>query len=271
MALKFVPSLSLIYLSKQRLNRTLNYVILLLSYVITFSSGYEFATVTIVCFIITHYCLYPERYRIFIDSLKQICGALLLSFSALCITLSLHFLSLSFVTKSASLAFREILKTVVKRTGASELALPVEYGNSLSAPPLQVLKNYFSMPIFGSPFNLPLFNLITIYVLFLIVLILSFISTNQSDQRFLSTNVWLTASLGPIAWYLLARPHAAGHVHLDYAIWYFPTVPLGVCLIFDRIRRNEYSLLLRASLRMWSVYLMLLIVLFVFASLTVRN
>ena len=271
MSIKFLPAITLILVRKFTLSKHYSRFIIFLAFVIAFASVYEFATVVVVDYIATDYVLNPNRYKSYKRVITSICFSLLFSIISLISTLTIHLMLLSMKGVSLNSAFDSLTQTINKRTGASKVAVPVEYLDSLSVSPIWVLKTYLDMPIFGAPYKLGLLNTFTVAFLVIAIFLLSLYKF-ENVNRFFTVEVWLICLSGPIAWYLLARPHSAGHTHIDFALWYLPTLPLGFAIIVDRIQKSkfEFQFRPRKPLIVWAHFLVFVLILYFFSLYTVR-
>ena len=123
-----------------------------------------------------------------------------------------------------------------KRTGATGIAVDDVYRQSLAAEPGQVLDIYLGMPVIGAPYWLPIAHFFTVGALLFvcgIVVLLDYqggAGTQPSPapkSRAMGAS-WFVALLGPLGWFLLARPHSFIHTHINPAIWFLPTIPMGL-------------------------------------------
>jgi hypothetical protein len=42
--------------------------------------------------------------------------------------------------------------------------------------------------------------------------------------------------LGPLGWFCLTRPHSFIHQFINFALWYIPTIPLGLTILWAPVR-----------------------------------
>jgi hypothetical protein len=271
MSLKFFPVITLILARRLNFSQFYTFFAAFLAFIISFASGYEFATVVVAAFIATDYVLNPERYTSYKKVISRFVFSLLLAASSLISTLTIHLLLLSMIGYSRQAAFDTLSQTVNKRTGVSSLGVQTEYLESLSIPPSWVLKTYLNMPILGAPYKLGLLSAFTVGFL---VIIMFFVSLFRFENvnRFLSIEAWLICLTGPIGWYLLARPHSAGHTHINFAIWFFPTIPLGLAILVDRIQKfkSESKFKPLRPIIVWVHFLLFVSILYFLSIYTVR-
>jgi hypothetical protein len=172
-------------------------------------------------------------------------------FSAFFSALILHFLIFLSKFKSITDAISHLEEIIYKRTGAGSIKIDSIYASSLESSPADVLHNYINMPVLFDPVSPPLLSVFRIWHLLLLVVIgwiwrTVFSSTFMASRTELAIGAsWAVSIMGPIGWFLLARPHSAGHTHIDFTLWYFYTIPMSFALCVRRIprfRRTYYNL-----------------------------
>lgn len=162
---------------------------------------------------------------------------------ALITTLGLHVLQLGLRFGSLAEGWRQISNSLGKRSGSDLSAVtdPLVL-EALASSPRLVLDWYLAMPVFLSPASVPVIGYFTVLVLIsacmVIVLDDSFcrIPTAAIVERRALGMAWVISLLGPICWILLFRPSAYIHTHIDGAIWYFPSIPLGLLILFQKTK-----------------------------------
>lgn len=243
--LKLLPAAGLIVLFT--LNRDSRSRLVGASLVLTLCaalSGYEFITIVIASQmgVITYYAVL--RRAAVSDALRLLALGLVGSIAGFVLAMCLQVLQLWLKLGSLGSAVEALGGTVSKRTGATGMEVDPVYAASLATSPSKVLETYLSMPVIGSPGALPLFRYFTVVILVAVccvVIVVGFRGSPTSNPRIRQTAMgaaWFVALLGPLGWFLLARPHSVIHTHINYALWYIPTVPLGFALLWDPIRRG---------------------------------
>jgi hypothetical protein len=205
------------------------------------ASGYEYVTVVfaLTLSVITYNAIQREwSVRLYATRVMMTLSCQVASFVC---TLIVHFGLLLPATGNFSSAFDVIRRIVSKRTGANSAPVDGVFMESLLVSPLEVLVTYLSMPVFGAPFNLPILNLFTVgnLILFCICampLLGRLESSCGLNHRALGF-AWLVSLLGPMGWFLLARPHSYIHTHINYALWFLPTIPLAAVFLTELITR----------------------------------
>ena len=219
---------------------------------IAYLSGYEFATLIFIApvAVITYVSIssgWDKRFSLILYS-KSIVAGLASFFVALCI----HFTQLYLKFGNTETAKSEFIRVISKRTGVTKEDFGVLYEQSLSSNPLDVLNTYLSMPVFGAPYKILIlgnFNVLSFIILTLIVCLISPKLINNSAELRNYTALgaaWLVSLLAPIGWFLLARPHSFGHTHINFVLWFLPTIPLGFALlampfriVLSQVRRSK--------------------------------
>lgn len=131
------------------------------------------------------------------------------------------------------IALGDIKYNISKRTGIFNVEVAPDCQNSLEQPILKVIDTYLRE---GSPlvFGYRMFGLI----LFLIILTLGLIilqkyipSIKEKRNKLVSlTIVTYVSLLAPISWMILAKGHSVIHTHINYILWYFPSILLILAL-----------------------------------------
>ena len=238
--LKILPAALLsILLRRQKLPFWLTSSIVGLVTIVALASGYEFATIVfamplgVLTFLAVHQG-WPLR-RSMLRALA-VAGSQIAAFA---VTLGFHYLLLSRQFGGRSLASSALLEIVTKRTGASGAAVDDVYAASLQSSPMDVLNTYLAMPLVGAPLSIPLVGVVTtatFLVIGVVVLPLVRYLPVSHDRRRLVLALglaWLVTLLGPVGWYLLARPHSYIHTHINFTLWFLPTIPLGVAYLYQ--------------------------------------
>jgi hypothetical protein len=209
--------------------------------VLGYASGYDWATT--VPAMAAAVCVYWAinngwTYRRFIS----VAGTVIAStVGALMLTIGLHFVQLWSRFGSRTAAWSTITYPLSKRAGAGLQSVidPLLLEAQKASPDL-VLKWYLGMPALFPPAAIPglrFFSVGSVIVVVLTILCMD-LRTKTLDsvvlQRIALGCGFLVSLLGPLGWFLLFRPSVYIHTHLDGAIWYLPTIPLGLSLIMMR-------------------------------------
>jgi hypothetical protein len=253
--LKLLPGFVIGYLfSREKFNLSRIFIALFMSTLLSYLSGYEFATlifigpISVVLYIsITKGWDSKENFRYFATTI-------LTSLLAFFTSLILHFLQLTLILGGLSSAKSQFMQVISKRTGITKENFGELYHQSLSSDPLGVLNTYLSMPIFGAPYRFTFLSNFTVLGFICFVFIIWLMIPNMNMPNELSAQyralgaAWLISLLGPLGWFLLARPHSFGHTHIDFVLWFLPTIPIGaiflavpISLILNRIKFDRIS------------------------------
>jgi hypothetical protein len=254
-----------------------NYFSLFALGIFAFSSGYEFITLVYsgVLGVLVFFSILSNN-SLKCSSLKtaKIISVLTLSFVS---TLLLHFLQLLHNLRSVSQAFQGIVLTIAKRTGFTDLEVDPIYLESLTIHPLNVLEIYLNMPVFLSPSTSIITRTLSVQAFLVMVFVGCCLHVLNRQHSYSDSNFdslfafWMIGFLGPVGWYLLAKPHSYIHQHINFALWYIFTIPLGMALIvhlFAKPRRQNLNV---QKFSVILVFIVLMIFLFfAYASLSVR-
>ncbi len=138
----------------------------------------------------------------------------------------------------------ELQRSVISRTGAGGADIGASVDAAAASTPASVLDTYLAMPIFGVRTGLPLIQQFTVGTLLFavaVVVIIGLAHTPRAVNRVREQALgiaWFVTLLGPIGWFLLARPHSYIHTFLNFSLWFLPTVPLGLALLWPPMRRG---------------------------------
>lgn len=270
--IKFLPALAFALSMKLNLSKVKALLMVFISSLITFLSGYEFATVTFfstlsLIFFIQDFNIRPLRSKI-----KSLSELALTVISGFVLALMIHLLQIRMILKGTDSAIEYLSSTIYKRTGVSSNSVDSIYLESLRSSPLSVLDKYLGVPVFGSPEVFPLIGLFTMTFLFTLTIIYAHLAVAVSDsvQKKLTvlkiTQSWLVGLLGPIGWILLARPHSYIHTHINFALWYLFSAPLAAAILL-----NSYSIIFKGSegmkaLRNFVIGFLIVVLIFFFYS-----
>lgn len=200
--------------------------------------------------------------------------------SGLFIALALHFLQLYYFLGSFERAGNKLVEIIAKRTSVVGGAIPPEVAESVASSPGEILRLYLSMPVFGAvseglPTLTGYFRVDGLIVLCGVFTLFVFrkrdmLSESDRKERGLAL-AWTVSTLGPICWFLLARPHSYIHDHLNFALWFLPTIPLGLALMWGPISAGVRGLKGNPVASCWITGVLLAIALsFLYSLVTVR-
>jgi len=206
--------------------------------VLGFLSGYDYATITTPLVLAAVVCIAVVHEWDIRTLLSRSWPPLLASLMALPITISLHLMQLAVRFGGPKAAWSEINYRLAKRSGLVNDA--VEHPllrEALASSPDKVLDWYLAVPVYLAPAKVWLISRFSVAVLigigvFILLRSLARDSETPHDRwvRGLALG-WFVSLLGPLGWFLLARPAAYIHTHTDGVIWFYPTIPLGTLLI----------------------------------------
>lgn len=224
---------------------------------IGYASGYDYVSITpatVAGVLVASAVIYRWRLKSFLKRAVLPVGATIFALAA---AIGIHIVQLSLRFGGVGEALSVINYRLAKRSGlvgdsVSDLLL-IE---SLGASPLRVLDWYLSFPILFGPAKVPILHLLSVGVLITAVVLLAFtfvqpnLDDKESRLKLGLAAGWLISLLGPLGWYLLARPSAYIHTHTDGVAWFFPTIPIGAVLVFLAVSRslNSQNRSLRAFL-----------------------
>lgn len=206
--------------------------------VLGFLSGYDYATITTSLVFAAVVCIAVVREWDIKMLLSRSWPPVFASLVALPITILLHVAQLAVRFGGPKAAWSEINYRLAKRSGLVNDA--VEHPllrEALASSPDKVLDWYLAVPVYLAPAKVWLISRFSVAVLIgICVLILlrslarDFETPHDRWVRGLALG-WFVSLLGPLGWFLLARPAAYIHTHTDGVIWFFPTIPFGTLLI----------------------------------------
>ncbi|RYU09648.1 hypothetical protein [Nocardioides iriomotensis] len=247
--LKVLPAAALAILyARGRATRPRVFVTVAVVSTFTFLSGYEFATVVVATAlgVATYICLVERRGVT--ASLMEIANVLGACLSGFVGAIVIHLVQLSVRLGGMTVALEAFEETVSKRTGATSLELDPAYLESLAVSPSQVLATYLGVPVIGSPLALPIVSSFSVAALIAVCIVVVVTDAPRSvhgglDLRQHAMGIaWFVTLLGPLGWFLLARPHSYIHTHINPALWFLPVVPLGLALLWRPLRIGTISL-----------------------------
>lgn len=172
----------------------------------------------------------------------------------------------------------ELLQSVSSRTGATDAALGGQDSDAMGVSPITVLDTYLSMPVFGVRTSLPILRNFTVGAFILLVLIVIVITFAARKQTVRAINeqamgvAWIVSLMGALGWFLLARPHSHMHTFIVFALWFLPTIPLGLGLLWGPLRRGFDGLAARPIAMFWIALVAVALVLsFIYSLISVRS
>jgi hypothetical protein len=239
--LKLLPGIYVTHLVLNKKPNKLKQIIILFSLsILAFSSGYEFSTVVLISvvsplvfFSITQMNGFKNTIAF---NLKHIATVIF----AFLFTLVLHTYIMFTKFGTFILAKEQMSGIVHKRTGLLNTKVDLIYKDSLEAGPIPVLVSYLKMPVAGDPISPKIANGFHVWHIIVLITISWIWKTIFTQNQNLSKvhlglgAAWFVGLLGPIGWYLLARPHSAGHTHINFTLWFFFTLPFGASLLYGR-------------------------------------
>ena len=240
-------------------------------------SGYEmFTLVAATQFAVVAFYSLQRRWPLqsTIRSGLAVAGGVLGGFVA---ALGLHLLQLYLRAGNLS-RIEELLQSVSSRTGVNDAALDRSDGGAMGVSPISVLDTYLSMPIFGVRTSLPILRNFTVGAFILMVLVVIMISFAARKQTVRAINeqamgvAWIVSLMGALGWFLLARPHSYMHTFIVFALWFLPTIPLGLGLLWGPIRRGYDGLVVRPVAMFWIALTSIALILsFIYSLVSVRS
>lgn len=261
--IRFVPAMWLAY-QLRRGNFSLRALVLmpLLLTVVVFASGYAWATVVVAISAATVAYFAVAQSWSFRKALRICACSLIGSIGGLVVTLILHTAQLAIRFGSLEMGWRQIAYALTKRTGSGgeEVTDPLLI-EALAASPRLVLDWYLGMPVLLSPARVPVIGNVTVLALVAVcafIVLHDLLVKPESPglvQRQAIGVAWVISLLGPIGWILLFRPTVYIHTHIDGAVWYMPTIPLGALLIWLKFSGAERSVTTRTK-----VYIVMMLV-----------
>lgn len=276
--MKVLPAVVLaMLLSRTRFRKYFSYSVLTILCTLTFMSGYEYATI-VAALIFAVVVFHNIKNR---NSTKELLADSIFSLTSLilafCLALAAQVLQLFIRSGSIRSAIDAVQQIATKRTGATSASVESIYAQSLAASPSQVLETYLPMPLIGAPGSLPIFHYFTVTTLIicvgcvLVTVGISGLAINRKRTYLAFGMAWLVSLLGPIGWFLLARPHSYIHTHINFSLWFFPVIPLGLAILWIPIRDGLTNLLKDPGARLVVLFVGLTVVVFyIFSLLTKR-
>ena len=109
----------------------------------------------------------------------------------------------------------------------------------------------------------------------LVVIMISFAARKQTVRAINEQAMgvaWIVSLMGALGWFLLARPHSYMHTFIVFALWFLPTIPLGLGLLWGPIRRGYDGLVVRPVAMFWIALTSIALILsFIYSLVSVRS
>lgn len=223
--------------------------LLFLSILFRASCGYEFISTILVAMMIPF--MYNET--VYFKSFKQTLKNLLLpTISGLlgffaCVGLHIGRYMLEGWNFNDSIMF--LYKIIVKRTYGTLEQFGM-FNESLEAnlkePLFDVINKYFNASILNIQIGTSYLEIkvwmLCVIILVATIILLILIKNKKCDiKKSMALIIMTTISiLAPISWFVLAKGHAAAHLHLDPILWYIPFIPIGFALVGYTISQVVY-------------------------------
>ena len=239
-------------------------------------SGYEYFTIVVACqlAVVAYYSV--SRAWSWLPSTRAFLGVTASSVVGFVLALILHVGQL-FLREGNWSRVEELQRSAVSRTGTGLADSAAGVVNPSSTSPSAVLDFYLGIPVLGVEQSLPLVQQFTVGSLILMTLVAVIAGFSRSAR---STSVlreqalgvaWIVSLLGPLGWHLLARPHSEMHTFLNVSLWFLPTIPLGLALLWPPLRRSLGTLRHKPLPWVWmAATFVALALFFAFSQLTVK-
>jgi hypothetical protein len=171
----------------------------------------------------------------------------------------------------------ELARSALSRTGVGSGSSAQAVIEEVVSTPAGVLDYYLGVPVLGVEQSLPLIQQFTVGALILAtaVVVLVGLARRLSTPAVLREQslgvAWIVSLLGPLGWYLLARPHSVMHTFMNVSLWFLPTIPLALALLWPPLRRSFAGTHERPLPWVWLGLVMLgLLISFAYSQLTAR-
>ncbi len=275
--IKLLPAVILIWVMRSQ-RRSIRRLVLasFVTTVIAALSGYEYFTVVAAAqaAVVAYYSV-AERWSVgsTLRYLASLVGAVLAGFAA---ALGIHLAQLFWRAGDWS-RIEELQRSALSRTGVGSVESAVSASDVVSVTPGAVLDMYLRVPVLGVQASLPVVQQFTMAALLLatglvIVVGLARRPANLGVRREQGLGIaWFVGLLGALGWFLLARPHSIMHTFMNVSLWFLPTVPLAVALLWPPVRRSVATAKRRPLPWLWIALVALaLLVSFAYSQLTVK-
>ena len=240
-------------------------------------SGYEmFTLVAAAQFAVVAFYSLQRRWPLatIIRSSLAVAGGVIGGFVA---AIGIHLLQLYLRAGNLS-RIDELLLSVSSRTGATNAALDSPDAEAMGVSPITVLDTYLAMPVFGVRTSLPILRNFTVGAFILLVFVVIVITFAARRQTVRAINeqamgvAWIVSLMGALGWFLLARPHSYMHTFIVFALWFLPTIPLGLGLLWGPVRRGFDGVAAQPIAMFWmALAAVALLLSFIYSLLSVRT
>lgn len=276
--IKLLPAIILIWVMRSA-HRSLGRV-LVSSFALTAVaalSGYEYFTVVAAtqAAVLAYYSV-VERWpvRQTVVWLASLIGSVLAGFVA---ALGVHVVQLYLRSGDFS-RIEELQRSALSRTGVGGSAEgAVSLGDATAVTPASVLDYYLGVPVLGVEQSLPLIQQFTVGALVLVTAVVVIIGLGQRASTGVRAReqalgvAWFVSLIGPLGWFLLARPHSVMHTFMNVSLWFLPTIPLALALLWPPLRRSVGSVARRPLPWLWILLVVVaLLVSFAYSQVTVK-
>lgn len=239
-------------------------------------SGYEYFTVVAAtqAAVLAYYSI-AERWNVR-STFTWFVGLVLSVIGGFFAALGLHLVQL--YLRSGDLSrIEELQRSALSRTGVGSDVAAVSASDAASTTPASVLDFYLGVPVLGVEQSLPLIQQFTVGALILATALVVVVGLSRRPAtlavlREQSLGVaWCVSLLGPLGWHLLARPHSVMHTFLNVSLWFLPTIPLALALLWPPVRRSLSGARKQPLPWIWIALVLLgLLVSFAYSQVTVR-
>lgn len=238
-------------------------------------SGYEYFTVVAAtqAAVLAYYSIVEKwEVRRTLVWFAGLIGSVLAGFA---VALGIHLVQLYLRAGDFS-RIEELQRSALSRTGVGGDGL-VSAADATSVTPASVLDTYLGVPVFGVQQSLPLIQQFTVAALLLatallVVAGLARVRAAAVIAREQALGIaWFVSLIGPLGWFLLARPHSVMHTFMNVSLWFLPTIPLALALWWPPIRRALGTVRRRPVPWMWIALVAVgLLFSFAYSQVTVR-
>lgn len=147
-------------------------------------------------------------------------------------------------------AWENMITNISKRTGVFNVAVAPVFQDSLEQPVLKVINTYLrggdSLVL---DFRMAEMILLLIILTSCLLISQKYVPSIKKEQNRLAPLAITTyiSLFAPVSWLLLAKGHSSIHTHINYILWFFPSIPLifALCgavisLIFKDIWNKQH-------------------------------
>lgn len=263
--IKLLPAVILIWLMRSPQRSVARLIVWsFVTTLIASLSGYEYFTVVAAtqAAVVAYYSV-TERWDIR-ATVRWFVGLVVAVLGGFVAALGLHVVQL-YLRAGDTSRIEELGRSALSRTGA---------GGAITDPaagvvgPVSVLDTYLGVPVLGVQQSLPLIQQFTVGALILATALLVIAGLGRVPRRrgiAIEQGLgvaWFVSLLGPLGWFLLARPHSVMHTFMNVSLWFLPIIPLSFALIWPPVRRGLASWSARRIPLLWIVVVGVALVLF---------